>query len=135
MERYKRWFNKFCGCCICACCSRLPCFKKSNTVTPVNNGDPVTGGLFLEIIIDYLNLTNLRNTLCFLEHMEPINREEEDQDTNSFLNKDKKKEIDNERRKKKLFEQKENMKKIQEKNTVQAPKNILHRCFPLFAYK
>jgi hypothetical protein len=59
----------------------------------------------------------------------------EREEPNSFLNKDKIKEIEEERRRKKLFEQKENMKTIQEKNTVKTPKNILHKCFPLFFYK
>ena len=39
------------------------------------------------------------------------------------------------KRKLKLLKQKEAMKKIQEKNTTKAPKNILYRCFPSFFYR
>ncbi len=53
----------------------------------------------------------------------------------SFLNKEKASKDAEERRKKKLFEQKESMKRIQEKNTVEKPKMVLHRCLPLFCYK
>ena len=53
----------------------------------------------------------------------------------NFLNKEKQKEKDDARRKKRLFQEKEKMKKIQEKNTVEAPKNILYKCFPDIAYK
>lgn len=58
-----------------------------------------------------------------------------DRDTNSFLNKDKAKLLEDEKRKKKLLKQKENMKKVQEKNTTKAPKNILYRCFPSIFYR
>lgn len=52
-----------------------------------------------------------------------------------FLQKDKQKEKEEARRRKKLFQEKENMRKIQEKNTVEAPKNVLFRCFPQIFYK
>ena len=111
IERFKGWFKKFCGCCICACCDRLPCFRKNNTVTPENDSDQI----------------------LIAEHMETISRYSVE--SSAIMDKDKKKELIEARRRKKLFQQKENMKKVQEKNTVKAPTGILQKCFPAFAYK
>lgn len=52
----------------------------------------------------------------------------------SFLNKEKAKMIEDERHRKIMLKKKENMKKIQEKNTTKKPKNVLERCLPIFFY-
>jgi hypothetical protein len=54
---------------------------------------------------------------------------------NEFLEKEYAKQVAETRRRKKILKQKEQMKRIQEKNTIEKEKNILMRCFPSFIYR
>jgi hypothetical protein len=111
IKRFKGWFMRLFSCFYCSCCEKLPCFRKANKVSP--------------------NDTELDN----VQHRIVRDDKSEENKSDLFLNKDKLKEIKDERHRKKMLAQKETMKLNQEKNTTKTPKGILHRCFPLVIYK
>lgn len=77
---------------------------------------------------------------CFIKRISPENNLETsldsiDSDQGSILNKEKAKMVQEERHRKLMLKKKEIMKRNQEKNTTNKPKNVLERCLPIFCYR
>jgi hypothetical protein len=46
IARFKKWFHKFCNCCICACCQRFSFFNNDNSVKPLKDTDSLGSNYF-----------------------------------------------------------------------------------------